>query len=41
MAVHVFGKCLDFYPHLYALVADRMFDRECKFHVMCAAEGGG
>jgi len=34
MAIHTFGEYLDFHPHLHALVADGLFDREGKFHVM-------
>ena len=36
MAIHTFGEYLDFHPHLHALVADGVFDREGKFHVMRA-----
>jgi len=28
MAIHTFGEYLDFHPHLDALVADGLFDRE-------------
>jgi len=38
MAIHTFGEYLDFHPHLHALVADGLFDREGKFHVMRAGE---
>ena len=38
IAIHTFGEYLDFHPHLHALVADRLFDREGKFHVMRAGE---
>ena len=41
MAIHTFGEYLDFHPHLHALVADGLFDREGKFHVMRADENGG
>jgi len=41
MAIHTFGEYLDFHPHLHALVADGLFDREGKFHVMRADEDGG
>ena len=41
MAIHTFGEYLDFHPHLYALVADGLFDRDGKFHVMRTAEDGG
>ena len=34
MAIHTFGKYLDFHPHLHALVADRLFARSGVFHVM-------
>ena len=36
MAIHTFGEYLDFHPHLHELVADGLFDREGKFHVMRA-----
>ena len=38
MAIHTFGEYLDFHPHLHALVADGLFDREGRFHVMRAGE---
>jgi len=38
MAIHTFGEYLDFHPHLHALVADGLFDREGKFHMMRAGE---
>ncbi len=41
MAIHTFGEYLDFHPHLHALVADGLFDREGRFHVMRADEDGG
>ena len=41
MAIHTFGEYLDFHPHLHALVADGLFDREGKFHVMRGGEDGG
>ena len=41
MAIHTFGEYLDFHPHLHALVADGLFDREGKFHVMRAGELAG
>ena len=41
MAIHTFGEYLDFHPHLHALVADGLFDREGRFHVMRADENGG
>ena len=34
MAIHTFGEYLDFHPHLHALVADGLFTRDGKFHVM-------
>ncbi len=40
MAIHTFGEHLDFHPHLHALVADGLFDREGRFHVMRAGEQG-
>ena len=41
MAIHTFGEYLDFHPHLHALVADGLFDREGRFHVMSTGEQGG
>ena len=41
MAIHTFGEYLDFHPHLHALVADGLFDREGRFHVMRTGEHGG
>jgi len=41
MAIHTFGEYLDFHPHLHALVADGLFDREGRFHVMRADERAG
>ena len=38
MAIHTFGEYLDFHPHLHALVADGLFDREGWFHVMRTGE---
>ncbi len=38
MAIHTFGEYLDFHPHLHALVADGLFDREGRFHVMRTGE---
>ena len=38
MTIHTFGEHLDFHPHLHTLVADGLFDREGKFHVMGAGE---
>jgi len=38
MAIDTFGEYLDFHPHLHALVADGLFDRERKFHLMRAGE---
>ena len=35
------GEYLDFHPHLHALVADGLFDRERKFHLMRAGELAG
>ena len=40
MAIHTFGEYLDFHPHLHALVADGLFDREGKFHVIRARAQG-
>ena len=40
MAIHTFGEYLDFHPHSHALVADGLFDREGRFHVMRAGEQG-
>ncbi len=40
MAIHTFGEYLDFHPHLHALVADGLFDREGRFHVMRTGEQG-
>jgi hypothetical protein len=34
MAIHTFGEYIDFHPHLHALVADGLFTRDGKFHVM-------
>ena len=36
MAIHTFGEYLDFHPHLHALVADGLFTRDGRFHVMAA-----
>ena len=41
MAIHTFGEYLDFHPHLHALVADGLFDREGRFHVMRTGELAG
>ena len=41
MAIHTFGEYLDFHPHLHALVADDLFDRQGRFHVMRTGENGG
>lgn len=40
MAIHTFSEFLDFHPHLHVLVADGLFDREGRFHVMRAGEQG-
>ena len=34
MAIHTFGKYLDFHPRLHALVADGLFARSGVFHVI-------
>ena len=34
MAIHTFGEYLDFHPHLHALVADGLFTRDGRFHVL-------
>jgi len=34
MAIHTFGKYLDFHPHLHALVADGLFVRSGLFYVL-------
>ena len=34
MAIHTFGEYMDFHPHLHALVADGLFMRDGRFHVM-------
>jgi len=34
MCIHTFGEYLDFHPHLHALVADGLFTRDGRFHVM-------
>ena len=36
MAIHTFGDYLDFHPHLHALVADGLCDRDGRCHVMRA-----
>jgi len=41
IAIHTFGEYLDFHPHLHALVADGLFDRQGRFHVMRTVENGG
>ena len=38
MAIHTFGEYLDFHPHLHALVADGLFNREGRFYVMRTGE---
>ena len=38
MAIHTFGEYLDFHPHLHALVADGLLDREGRFHVIRTGE---
>jgi len=40
MAIHTFGEYLDFHPRLHALVADGLFDREGKFHLIRAGAQG-
>ncbi len=34
MCIHTFGEYLDFHPNLHALVADGLFTRDSRFHVM-------
>ncbi len=34
MAIHTFGEYLDFHPHLLALVADGLFMRDGRFHIL-------
>ena len=41
MAIHTFDEYLDFHPHMHALVANDLFDREGRFHVMRADGNGG
>ena len=38
MCIHTFGEYLDFHPHLHALVADGLFARDGRFHVMPDAD---
>jgi len=40
-AIYTFGEYLDFHPHLHALAADGLFDRQGRFHVMRTGEDGG